>query len=232
ILDVPLAEVSPGFLTRDRVVLDREELEALKSSMRSHGQRMPAEITKLEPETIDKLGTVYRYGLISGWRRLTALNELYAETGEARFSKIRALLRPKREAAESYVAMVEENEIRVGLSYFERARLISEITSQGVFPDQNTALRKLFASASRAKRSKIGSFVELADQLGDLLHFPSEISERLGLALVARLRQEGGCEALRAGLKQAQPENSAAEIALLEKLLQMSATKPANKPRI
>ena len=224
VVEVPLADIAPGHLARDRIALDREELDALKASIRSHGQRVPAEITPLAgAATGAGAGTgaegapAYAWGLISGWRRLRALSELYAETGEARFSVLRALLRPPGEAAASYVAMVEENEIRVGLSYYERARIVAEATRRGVFADQSAALRTLFATASRAKRSKIASFIALHEDLGDLLHFPAEIPERLGLALVSRLRF-GEQGRIRAALTEARPASAAAELALLDRL--------------
>jgi ParB family chromosome partitioning protein len=223
VVEVPLADIAPGHLARDRIALDREELDALKASIRSHGQRVPAEITPLAGAAGAGAGTgaegapAYAWGLISGWRRLRALSELYAETGEARFSVLRALLRPAGEAAASYVAMVEENEIRVGLSYYERARIVAEATRRGVFADQSAALRTLFATASRAKRSKIASFIALHEDLGDLLHFPAEIPERLGLALVSRLRF-GEQGRIRAALTEARPASAAAELALLDRL--------------
>ena len=212
VVDIPLQDVDPGYLTRDRIALDSEEIAALKASIQAHGQRSPAEITPLETAE----GTV-RFGLISGWRRLRALSELHRETGQARFATLRALIRPPEEAAQSYVAMVEENEIRVGLSYYERARLVAEAAARGVFEDQSAALRTLFATASRAKRSKIGSFIDIHEALGDLLRFPADIPERLGLALVARLRL-GAQQDLRAALQDAQPPTAAAELALLEQL--------------
>jgi hypothetical protein len=126
-------------------------------------------------------------------------------------------VRPPEEAAQSYVAMVEENEVRAGLSYYERARVVAEATARGVFPDQSAALRSMFATASRAKRSKIGSFIDLHEGLGDLLHFPADIPERLGLALVSRLRLEGR-HRLRRALRDARPATATAELALLETL--------------
>lgn len=118
---------------------------------------------------------------------------------------------------DSYVAMVEENEVRAGLSYYERARLVSETTARGVFPDRTTALRTLFETASRAKRSKIGSFVELHEALGDVLNFPTEIPERLGLLLVAALR-DGRQQELRQALQSARPGTAEAELAVLTRL--------------
>ena len=217
VVDVALGEISPGYLARDRIALDVEEIGALKASIRAHGQRTPAEITPLAAPDAAREHAPYAWGLISGWRRLRALSELYDETGDVAFSTLRALVRPPEEAAESYVAMVEENEVRVGLSYYERARVVAEATARGVFADQSAALRTLFATASRAKRSKIGSFIDIHEALGDVLTFPAEIPERLGLALVSRLRM-GEKLRMRAALREARPGSAEAELALLEKL--------------
>lgn len=239
VVEVPLADIAPGHLARDRIALEREDLEALKASIRSHGQRVPAEITPLRGAAAAGAGAeaegapAYAWGLISGWRRLRALSELYDETDDPRFSVLRALVRPPEEAAASYVAMVEENEIRVGLSYYERARIVAEAAARGVFADQSAALRSLFATASRAKRSKIASFIAIHEDLGDLLHFPAGIPERLGLALVSRLRF-GDRGRIRAALTEARPATATAEIALLERLARaprpdVSRAKPAGE---
>ena len=235
IVDVPLTDVSPGFLMRDRIALDREELDALKASIRAHGQRTPAEITPLgEPTGDEPRGApLYRFGLISGWRRLTALNELHHETGDPRFSTLRALIRHSGDGPDSYVAMIEENEIRVGLSYYERARVVAELTRRGVFADQSAALRTLFANASRAKRSKIGSFVELVEMLDGVLRFPADIPERLGLAVVARLRFVGGAgraQLVRA-LSEADATSAAAEQRVLDRFSRADQPKPEARPR-
>lgn len=218
IADVPLADIAPGHMVRDRVTLDPDLMAELKASIAAHGQRVPAEISPIGSETSEEDvigGSPYRYGLISGWRRLRALTELLNETGDARYATIRAIIRPAQTAAESYVAMVEENEIRANLSYFERARVVAEATARGVFPDQSTALKTLFAAASHSKRSKIGSFIELYEAVGDLLNFPSKIPERLGLAVVSAMRV-AGARALRARLEEECPPSMDAELALLE----------------
>jgi ParB-like chromosome segregation protein Spo0J len=221
VVDIPLGDIAPSHLLRDRIRLDREELDALKDSIRARGQQVPAEISPLGDD--DDSALPYRFGLISGWRRLRALSELYDETDDPRFSTLRALIRPSGDAAESYVAMVEENELRAGLSYYERARLVAEATKQGVFADQSAALRILFANASRAKRSKIASFIDIHEGLGDLLNFPAEIPERLGLALVSRLRH-GDRQRIRAALQKVTVGEAAAELALLERLVRPSGT--------
>lgn len=85
---------------RDRIGLDAAEMAPLVESLRTRGQQTPVEVVALEGG---------RYGLISGWRRVQALRRLCAETGDAaRFGTVLALLRQPRDAAEAYVAMVEE----------------------------------------------------------------------------------------------------------------------------
>jgi ParB family chromosome partitioning protein len=217
VLDLPLDSVASDHLARDRIGLEEGEMAALRESIRSHGQRHPIEVVALTGPL--------PYGLVSGWRRLAALRALHAETGEARFATVRALVLRPADAGEAYVAMVEENEIRVGLSYYERARIVALSVARGVFPDEATARRRLFATASRPKRSRIGAFGEIYHALDAHLRFPAAIPERLGLRLVERLR-EGQGERIAAALAAAAPADAAAEIALLEELSQPARAKP------
>ncbi|WP_171189042.1 ParB N-terminal domain-containing protein [Ruegeria sp. HKCCC2117] len=179
--DLPLDAIEETYLVRDRMTADDADMEALKESLKARGQQTPIEVVEL---------TEGRYGLISGWRRLAALRALKQDTGEARFETVRAFLRQPQSASDAYVAMVEENEIRVGLSYYERARIVARAAEQGVYPDEAAALRGLFASASRAKRSKIGSFITIYHALDDHLRFPSAIPERLGLSIAKVLKED------------------------------------------
>lgn len=176
-----LDEVDAEHLMRDRLVVDDEEMAALVASIRAHGQRTPIEVTRAEGG---------RHGLISGWRRLAALGRLHAETGEARFSRVRALVRRPRDAADAYVSMVEENEIRAGLTHYERARLVARAADAGVFEDEDAALQTLFGAGSAARRSKIKAHVVVHRTLGDALRHPGAIPERLGLALSKALRED------------------------------------------
>jgi ParB family chromosome partitioning protein len=112
------------------------------------------------------------------------------EIGE---TEVLALMRRPETSADAYLAMVEENEIRAGMSFYERARLAAEAAKLGIYPDPAAAIAALFTSASPAKRSKIGSFVRVHEALGDALRYPTAIPERLGLALAAALdRDERG----------------------------------------
>lgn len=207
VLELPLDAVAADYLVRDRIAADPEEMAALAESLRLRGQQTPIEVAELGGGS---------YGLISGWRRLNALKGLAAETGEARFGTVLALVRRPGEAAEAYLAMVEENEIRVGLSYYERARIAGRTVAQGVYPDPGTALRALFRSASRAKRSKIGSFLTVVEALDGALHFPEAIGERLGLALAKALEADPKLgPRLAAALAKAPPADPEAEQALI-----------------
>lgn len=175
---LPIADIEAGYLTRDRIAADGEELEALKQSIRDRGQQAPIEVVAQEGG---------KYGLISGWRRLTAIRELWEETSEERFTTILAVLRRPENASDAYVAMVEENEVRLALSHYERARIAAKAVEQGVFESEKQALLQLYSTASRPKRSKIKSFLTIYHAADDLLRFPNAISERLGMALAREL---------------------------------------------
>ena len=211
---VPLTAIEVDHLLRDRIHHDDEDMAALRDSLRARGQQVPIDLVDLGSG---------RYGLISGWRRFMALSDLYAQTGEPRFSQIKALLRRPDGSQDAYLAMVEENEIRVALGHYERARIAAKAAEAGVYPDVQAALRHLFASASRAKRSKIGTFVSVFRQLDSALHFPTVISERLGLALAAALEADATfAPRLVQKLEAAAPTTPEAEQAVL-----VSALRPA-----
>lgn len=216
VLDLPLEAIAADHLTRDRLPVEDDEMAALRESLRLHGQRVPIEVTPLA-----EAGTgrgALPYGLISGWRRLTALKALHAEAGEARFATVQALVRRPEGAGAAYVAMVEENELRVGLSHYERARVAALAAERGVFADEEAAIRALFASASRPKRSRIRAFLALYHALDGALRFPAHLPERLGLRLVEAVRAGQGAR-LAAALAAADPADPAAELAALEAAL-------------
>ncbi|MGC9449005.1 ParB/RepB/Spo0J family partition protein [Cereibacter johrii] len=218
VLRLELDRIEEGWLVRDRIGLEAEELASLMTSLAAHGQRSPIEVTDMGEG---------RFGLISGWRRVTALRRLHAETGEERFATVLALLRRPDTAAAAYVAMVEENEIRAGLSYFERARIAAKAVEAGVFTTDKLALQQLYGSASRAKRSKIGSFLGIYRALEGALRYPSALPERLGLALARRLEEEPAFAAsATAALAAAAPESAEAELALIADLLAPAAEAP------
>lgn len=223
---LPLKAIHETWLVRDRLSLDNEEMADLIESIRDRGQQVPIEVVALEDG---------RFGLISGWRRLRALRVLSQEPDGARFGQVLALLRQPKGAAEAYRAMVEENEIRANLSYYERARIAARAAEAGAFENARAAVTALFAAGSRAKRSKIGSFLVLVEALDDRLRFAAAIPERLGLTLARALEDRSGLrEKLRERLRKSAPQTAEAEMALLTRSLAggvtdkaAQATKPA-----
>ncbi len=179
---LPLDAIDQNYLVRDRIEQDADEMGALMDSLRARGQQTPIEVIRL-PEPRGKM----THGLISGWRRLTALRRLYSNGSEPDFAFVRALVVQPASAQDAYVAMVEENEIRVNLSHYERARIALKAVQQNVYPTPRAALQGLYGNATRSKRSKIGSFMHLVEELDPVLRFPTAISEKLGLALVREL---------------------------------------------
>jgi len=221
VITVPLEEVQLDYLVRDRVVVDDEEMRALMDSLVRRGQQAPVELVDLG------VGQCPRYGLISGWRRCVALGRLQKTQGDVRFGQVLGLLRRPEESSEAYLAMIEENEIRVGLSYFERARIALKSVDQGVMPDEGAALRTFYAGASRAKRSKIKSFISVVRALDGHLRFPGALGERLGLSLAQALEAEPLLVArLQAVLAAAVPEDAEAEQQILRR--EMASGQPAS----
>ncbi len=216
--NLPLDVIEETYLVRDRIAADQEEMLALIESLRARGQQVPIEVVDLGQG---------RFGLISGWRRLTALKALHAETQGDCFATVQAILRRPESASDAYLAMVEENEIRVGLSYYERARIVARSVEQGVYGTEADALRSLFASASRAKRSKIRSFLVIYYALDSTLKFASSIPERLGLKLSAALKDDQKLAAkLTRKLADADSDSPDAEAQVLTRALE---NKPSEK---
>lgn len=225
VLSLPLDAIRADYLIRDRLSCDPEELAALKESIRSRGQQTPIEVTDLGQG---------RYGLISGWRRLRALRELRDDSGGlARFSAVQALVRLPADRPAAYVAMVEENEVRADLSFYERARIVVQAVASGVFDSDKHALQSLFVSASFSKRSKVKSFMPLVQALDGVLRHPAQIPERLGLALSKSLSEDPGfTKRLTAALRPGTPMTAEQERAILDHVMKPAPAlaKSGSKP--
>ena len=213
---LPLDAIDETYLVRDRVALDDDEMAALEASLGARGQQSAIEVADLGDG---------RYGLISGWRRLLALRRL-AGRGQGP-GHVLAVVRPPAEQPAVYRAMVEENEIRAGLSFYERARIVVQAAAKGVYRTEALALAELFAAAPAARRSKIGSFVVLVRALDGALRFPAAISEHAGLALARALKARPERAAgLRARLEAAPAASAATETRMLADWLAAPAAPP------
>ncbi|WP_128255754.1 ParB/RepB/Spo0J family partition protein [Falsirhodobacter deserti] len=211
--ELPLARIEAEAVVRDRMSLDPEAMKELQLSIAAQGLRLPIEVFEL-PDT----GQEPRYGLLSGYRRLRAVQNLRGLTGQAQYDTIRAIVRQPDAMGGTFAAMVEENEVRAGLSHFERGRIAVIAAQQGAFANVEAAVDALFPVASKGKRSKIRSFALIFEELGDMLLFPDALREKDGLRLAAALR-DGHEGTLRVALAEATPENAQNEWELLEAAL-------------
>ena len=210
VLRLPTAQIIADELTRDRMDLEPEAMAELKASIRLNGLRLPIEVFELSEPDPDG----HRWGLLSGYRRISAFRALEAESG-GDWAEIPALVRQPGSVSAAYMAMVEENEIRADLTPYERGRVAVIAAGQGAFPDVEAAVNGLFHAASKAKRSKIRSFALVHEELGDLLTFPESLSERAGLRLATALRA-GFAADLRQALAGGQGTDPDREWALME----------------
>ncbi len=210
--EIALSDIDADAMIRDRAVLIEEEMTELRLSISKNGLRMPLEVFRLPEPSEGRT-----YGLLSGYRRLMACRGL-VELGRKEFRAVKAIVRTHDSVDAAYVAMVEENEIRSALSYFEKGRIAVIAAGQGAFTNVEDAVSRLFESASKAKRSKIRSFAQVFEDLGDLLIFPETLNEKRGLAIATALRA-GGEKRFRDVLGEITPVVPSEEWALLDVVL-------------
>ncbi|MCA0998534.1 ParB/RepB/Spo0J family partition protein [Alloyangia pacifica] len=186
---VPLEDIRTDDLPRDRLDLSSvaasDEMEELKASIRERGQKEPIEVYRTETG----------FQLKKGWRRLTALQQLLTETGDARFAK--AVARVAEEAGtriDLYIDMVEENVIREDLSFAEMAQ-VAITAAQDTGLDGMGAeelVGRIYASLHKMKRSYIRSFVYLLDHLDEALPYPKSVSRNLGVDVARKMQAAPG----------------------------------------
>lgn len=220
LVDLPVGSIDADAMVRDRAVLDADEMLELRLSISANGLRLPIEVFELPG---NPMPDAPKYGLLSGYRRLMAVRELLGLSGDKKYKTIRAIVRPKTEADAAFVAMVEENEVRSELSQFERGRIAVISSQQGAFLNVEDAVNKLFATGSKAKRSKVRSFALIFEELGDMLEFPDALSEKRGLRLAQALRQGGESE-LREALGRGGVGTSEGEWAEIESVISVMDT--------
>jgi ParB family chromosome partitioning protein len=211
--ELSLDDIHADALVRDRVVLDAEQMNELQMSIAKGGLRLPIEVFELSVPDAGR-----RYGLLSGYRRLHAVQALKNLTKDAKYTTIKAIVRDPDAMGGTFAAMIEENEIRAALSHFERGRISVIAAQQGAFANTEAAVNGLFPMASKAKRSKIRSFALIFEELGDMLVFPDQLKERDGLKLAAALR-DGHETHLRDALAAVTPTTPAQEIQQIEMAL-------------
>ena len=226
--ELRVIDIAPAAISRDRIAVNKEEMEELIASIRAHGLRLPIEVFESDPDPRTKK---LQNGLISGWRRLMAMRSLMVEARGDAYTTIKAIVRPRGSAADAYVSIVEENEIRSNLSQYESARIAVLAAGQGTFGSAEEAANALFHSGSKAKRSKILALAELHKELGDMLTHSDKLSKKQGLRIVNANRaglSEHLPDALAAGQAMDVDCDAASEWALMEPIIVKSEA--LNKP--
>lgn len=202
---VPLDAISTVDLPRDRMdlaaVAASDAMEELKASIRARGQKEPIEVYR------DTAGQLH---LKKGWRRLSALQQLFAETGEDRFATVLARVADASvDRMDLYIDMVEENVIREDLTFAEMAQVALDAARDPATgaDDAEALVGRLYASLHKMKRSYIRAFVALLVQLGPDLRFPKAVARNLGVDVVRRIKEdEAAVPGLRAALSAAMDE--------------------------
>lgn len=196
---IPLTQISTQDLPRDRLALEdvatSDEMEELKASIRARGQKEPIEVYH---------GAEGQFELKKGWRRFTALSQLFAETGDADFATILARVEGgSQERISRYVDMVEENVIREDLSFAEMAQVAIVAAQDAGVPEESAEalVGRLYGALHKMKRSYIRSFVYLLEALEGALPFPKEVARNLGVDVARALKAgQGDVAALRGDL--------------------------------
>lgn len=210
---LPIDAIAADKLIRDRNPDRDDDLDELKASILAVGLSNPIRVEAMGQGV---------YELVQGYRRLTAYRELFAETGDERFSTIPAGLTAHGEQLELlYRRMVDENLVRRDISFAEMAQLV-----RAYYQDPGTAattldeaVAALFSSASRQKRSYIRHFVTMLEAIGSQLKFPQAIPRALGLQLEKRISHEPAAAGqMAAALSAAMAETPEAELAVLKEL--------------
>lgn len=222
---IETAAIDDTRLTRDRAGLDEAAMTELRISIAATGLRLPIEVYAL-PEP----NPPYRYGLISGLRRLAAFRALHELTGQDRYTTIPAFLRTPGSLVEAMTAMVEENEIRAGLSPWERGRIAHIAQTQGLFGTVEEAVHTLYPAANRAKRARLRALAYLAGELDGYLTAPEQLSQNQALRLAAAI-QAGFGEVIRTALTESSLDGPDGQWALLAPILAEAETPPAATPR-
>lgn len=182
LVTIPTAEILDDALLRDRTRLDAAALEDLANSIALDGLHQPIEVWQLATPQGD-----WRYGLISGLRRLSATRLLASRRGDGSFSTIAAFLCAPADLTAAMARMVAENEIRQNLSPWEKGAMLASAVADGLFETLDQAIAALHPVATRQKRTRLRSLALVVEETDGLFTTPEALSlgqmERLAAAL-------------------------------------------------
>ena len=206
LVDIPLEDVLVDDLPRDRIDLEAvamaDEMEELKSSIMARGQKEPIEVYRTEDGA---------YQLKKGWRRLTALRQLLAQSGDEKFATVTARIEVgEHDRVLRYIDMVEENVVREDLTFAEMAQVAIAAAQDPQVEENDPAelVVRLYGALHKTKRSYIRSFVFLLVALGDDLKWPKAVSRNQGVEVARMITSVAQADELRAVLAQCETEEA------------------------
>jgi ParB family chromosome partitioning protein len=210
---VPLAEIEACALTRDRTGLDAGPLTELEISIAASGLRQPIEIFPLAAP-YDGM----TFGLLSGYRRLYAFRNLLERTRQDRYAVIPAFVRERRDLAEAMAAMIEENEIRAGISPYERGLICVMARNQGAFGSIEQAVDGLYPNADRNKRTRLRAIAHFAEEIGGFFSAPEKLSQQQ-IGRIMQAHAAGFGDLLRTALEESSHTDPAHQWLLTQPIL-------------
>jgi ParB family chromosome partitioning protein len=173
---IALTEIDSAALPRDRSLADPDAMAELQHSIAVTGLRQPIEVWQLRSPR-----PPFRYGLISGFRRLAACRGLG-------HSSIAAFLRSPSSIAGAMADMVAENEVRSQITPWEKGRFILATVDEGHFDTPDAAVAALYPAQSRQTRARLRNFALVAEVLDRHLSTPERLTIRQMERLAAALR--------------------------------------------
>lgn len=205
---IPLDQIDPTSLPRDRTNLCEDALFELINSITLHGLRTPIEIYPIE-------GPI-PWGLLSGFRRYTAFTRM-AELND-KYKSIPTTLREPKTIPEALTLMVEENAARTDISPYEQGAIAVTATRAEHFDTLDAAITALYPAASRQKRARLRALANVVETLDGLLTDPHTWSQNQLLRLDAAIRF-GWTEIIDAALEAAPRAPAPDQWAILQGLL-------------
>lgn len=215
---LPLDQIDPNALPRDRTALDPTALAELELSIAAHGLRMPIEVCRAKDDNGPP------YALISGFRRFTAHRNLGR-------TEIPAFLRTPADATDAMAQMIEENEIRADISPWERAKIVLTAIDAGLFATIDDALPRLFPTYDKHRRARLRATAEIVEHFGDhALSDPRSLSQRQLTRLAINLRGGMG-DTMLIALQESSDKSPATQWSLLSAIMD-DAEAEARAPKL
>lgn len=224
---IPLSEIAPHALPRDRQRLDPAALAELQASIATEGLRQPIEVWRLSTPTPEG----HLYGLISGLRRLTAHQNL-AQLRPTHWTTIPAFVREPRDIPHALAQMVAENEVRAEITPWEKAMLILDAVQERIFDTPDAAIATLYATSNAIARSRLRTITTVAQELNGLLTDPTAYSLRQ-LLRIAAAQKAGFNEVIETALRESEDRSQSGQWTLLQNILaesELSLKDPTFEP--